>query len=197
MARAPRRSPRPRERMSLEERREQLLSCGRALFLEKTYDQVSMDDLATRAGVSKGLVFHYFSTKRELYVEVVRAAANELLQAMLVEDEGDPVSRLTRGLERYLDYVEQNAQGYIALMTGGVGVDPELTAVVNQVRATLAERMLMGLPFQAPPGASVLVRGFLGLVEAASLEWIERRSVERKDLVDVFVRTLTALFGPR
>lgn len=186
-------SQRPRARMATEDRREQLLAEGRALFLEKTYDQVSMDDLAARAGVSKGLVFHYFSTKRDLYVEVVRRAARELCDAMLVTDDADPLTRITRALERYLDHVEQNAKGYVALMAGGVGVDPELAAVLNDVRRKLAEHMLTGLPFAAPAGANVLVRGFLGLVEAASLEWIENKTMQREELIGVFVRSLSAI----
>lgn len=184
-----------RERLSTEERRQQLLEVGRGLFLERPYDQVSMDDVAQRAGVSKGLIFHYFSTKRDLYLEVVKRAAAELVDATYVAEDRPPLERLTVGLERYLDFVEQNEKGYAALLTSGVGVDPEVFAVVEGVRRTLAERMLAALPSLGLPDAEIAVRGTLGFVEAASLAWLEKRTMSRDELVQLSVKTLIAALG--
>lgn len=157
-----------------------------------------MDDVAQRAGVSKALVFHYFSTKRDLYVEVVRRAADDLLLATLVPPSEDPLERLTTGLHRYLDFVEQNAPAYTALLTGGVGVDPEIYALVEQVRRTLAERILEGLPtpppapgapLQSPQSPTIAVKGFIGFVEASSLAWLSEKS-GRDSIVALWIRIL-------
>ena len=57
----------------------QLLQLGRRLFNERAYDEISIDDIAAAAGISKGLLYHYFSSKRVFYVETVRAAATEMI----------------------------------------------------------------------------------------------------------------------
>src|SRR4249920_2344031 len=63
----------PRTRLELDERRVQLLEFGKHFFANHAYDDVSMDEVAAAAGVSKGLLFHYFKSKREFYVETIRA----------------------------------------------------------------------------------------------------------------------------
>lgn len=185
----------PRERLSTLERREQLLAAGRLLFLSRRYDQVSMDDVAAEAGVSKGLVFHYFSTKRELYVALVQEAAVEFLEATGVPRDTPPIEKLATGLGKYLDYVEANSTGYLALLRSGLGVDPVLFELAESVRRTLADRMMQNMPLQMPQHAAVIVRGYIGFVEASSLEWLETKQMKRDQLLALWVRVLLASFG--
>src|SRR5947209_20620808 len=66
-------SPAPRwQRLDHDERRRQILLVARRLFSERNYDAVSTSEIAREAGVARGLLHHYFGTKRELYLEVVR-----------------------------------------------------------------------------------------------------------------------------
>src|SRR5437588_12218189 len=60
------------QRLDHDERRAQILACARRLFSERNYDAVSTTDIAREAGVARGLLHHYFGTKRDLYLEVVR-----------------------------------------------------------------------------------------------------------------------------
>jgi AcrR family transcriptional regulator len=69
----------PPSRLDVEERRKQLVALGIELFAERTYDDVSIDELAHAAGISKGLLYHYFPTKRDFYIATVKQAAQELL----------------------------------------------------------------------------------------------------------------------
>src|SRR5947207_1236868 len=69
----------PRRRLELDHRREKLLESGRELFSKRSYDEISIDDIARAAGISKGLLYHYYPTKREFYVGTIRAAAGEML----------------------------------------------------------------------------------------------------------------------
>ena len=75
----PPRSVRERARLGVDERRAQLLELGLQLFSDHSYDELGVDDIARAAGISKGLLYHYFPSKRDYYVEVVRRAAGELL----------------------------------------------------------------------------------------------------------------------
>ena len=67
-------------RLSHDERRQQLLEVGLRLFTERPYDDFSMEEAAETAGVSKGLLYHYFPTKRDYYMSVIRAATDEMLR---------------------------------------------------------------------------------------------------------------------
>jgi AcrR family transcriptional regulator len=185
--------PKRRERLDTAARREQLIAVGRNLFQKRPYDQVSMDDVASEAGVSKGLIFHYFDSKRDLYVEIIGRGATDMMQASVVPDFATmtPMDQLTSGLHRYLEYAERAGAGYTSLLSGGVGVDPEVVAIVESVRRSFADRILASLPFAPTPLTRVAIRGFVGFVEAASVEWINnKKEVSRDEVVQLMVRTL-------
>ncbi len=183
--------PARRERLDTAERRDQLLAVAKELFMDRPYDEVSMDDLSTRAGVSKGLVFHYFGSKKELYVELVRKGSEELLAATLTPDAMSPLDRLQTGLLAYLQHVEANGKAWVTLFTSGVGVDPEISAIVDKTRATLAERIVRNLPGSSPR-IELAARGFIGFVEATTLAWLQVRQQKPEDLVRLFMKVLAA-----
>src|SRR5579862_7824441 len=115
---------RRRERLETDARRAQLLELGMRLFAERTYDEISMDDLAREAGVSKGLVYHYFKTKRDFYVAGLREIARDLLEKTTTHSPDlPPAERIRRGLDAYLDHVRAHARAFVALMRGGIGSD--------------------------------------------------------------------------
>ncbi|MEM8997357.1 MAG: helix-turn-helix domain-containing protein, partial [Acidobacteriota bacterium] len=78
----------PRERLSPEARRARLLETGLELFGEASYDALSTDDIAERGGVSRGLLFHYFGSKRGYYVAVIQEAADRLLERSKAAEDG-------------------------------------------------------------------------------------------------------------
>src|SRR6476661_2909346 len=69
-----------RVRMSTEDRREQLLRAGVELLRRRPHEEVSIEEIAEAAGVSKGLLYHYFPTKKDFLV-----AAIERGQGLLAE----------------------------------------------------------------------------------------------------------------
>jgi AcrR family transcriptional regulator len=189
--------PPSRVRLQLDERRAQLLEAGRALFNERAYDDIAIDDIAAAAGVSKGLLYHYFPSKRRFFVEAVRAAAVHMLAVTETEErEGVlPAERLRVGLDAYLDYVDQNARAYAALFRSGLGVDPEIWTIVESTRQAIADRIVLGLGVQnAPPLVRVALRGWIGTVESASLDWLEHRDVPRDKLRELLAAALEASF---
>jgi AcrR family transcriptional regulator len=186
-----------RARLTTDARREQLVALGSEMFSERPFDEVSIDDIAAAAGISKGLLYHYFPSKRDFYVAVVRQAADEM-QVVTETDPGlEPLERLSAGLDRYLEYVETHARGYATVLRAGIGSDPEVAAIVEEVRSTMARRILDDLPIkgEAPAGVRIAVRGWVGFAEAASLEWVERREVTRDELRDLLIKALTGAVG--
>ena len=116
---APRMAAPRRARLSTDARREQLVALGIDIFSERPFDEVSIDDIAAAAGISKGLLYHYFPSKRDFYVAVIRSAADEM-QALTEPDPAlEPRERLAAALERYLEYVETHARGYATVLRAG------------------------------------------------------------------------------
>lgn len=174
-----------RTRLDVDERRAQLVALGLDLFGARPYDDVSIDELAAAAGISKGLLYHYFPTKRDFYVATVRESARQLLERTDMRTAlGDPLARLRGAIDAYLDYVVAHAQPYAALLRSGVGMDAEVARVVDETRATLCARLVEGVPLRtSAPGAGLLdlaLRGWLGFVEAATLDWLDGKTGKTK-----------------
>jgi len=184
----------PRARLDVEERRRQLVALGIDLFSQRPYDEVSIDELAQEAGISKGLLYHYFPTKRHFYVETVREAARQLLERTATPDGMDPLERLRAGLDAYIDYVSKHGKPYQALLRSGVGADAEVTKIVDETRDAFCARLVEAAPGEARgPLVLIALRGWVGFVESATLEWLDRRrKVDRAALRDVLMKVLVA-----
>jgi AcrR family transcriptional regulator len=188
---------RERARLQNDERRAQLLALGLNLFSERSYDELSVDDIARAAGISKGLLYHYFPSKRDFYVETVRAAAQLLLDRADPPGSSEPEALLA-GLDAYLGFAEEHASAFVALMRSGVGHDTEVAAIVEATRARFAARIFARLGLAEPgPLLRTAMRGWIGTCEGASLDWLEHRDLPRDVLRDhlaqMLLATLTAV----
>lgn len=196
MARALRRNEpdeqRERARLQVDERRAQLVALGLRLFSERSYDELSIDDIAQAAGISKGLLYHYFSSKRDFYAATVRSAAESLLERTDPGEGADPEA-LRVALDQYLCFAEEHASAYVALMRSGVGHDAEVAAIVEDTRARFVARLAgrIGL-VDLPPRVRLALRGWLGFVEGSSLDWLARRDLPRDELRDLLAHMLIA-----
>jgi AcrR family transcriptional regulator len=170
----------PRTRLALDARRSQLVELGLREFGSRAYDDVSIDEIAKAAGISKGLLYHYFPTKRAFYVACVREAARDLLDRTDTSAEQDPMARVASGIDAYLDYVRAHGRAYATLMRSAVGVDAEIAAVVDRTREALLARLTSGAAIAVKsdaPLVQIALRGWIGFAETASVSWVER-SVE-------------------
>ena len=192
IAKAARSARAPRQRLDLEVRREQLLSAAFDLFVHKTYDEVGIEDVARAAGASKGLLYHYFPTKKDLYRAAVQRGADLLLERTFMPPETPPFERLERGLAAYFEYVEEHGAAYTALMGSGVGVDVDVAAIVEATRVVIAERIFEALPLSSiDVPVRVAVRGWIGFVEAIALTWLRDRAPSIDVLRDLATEVLT------
>lgn len=182
-------------RLSAGERREQLLRVGIEHFSERSYEDFSMEELAALAGVSKSLVFHYFPSKRDFYMDALRTATAEMLRLIETPAGLDPAEGLRRALDAYLGYVEERAAAYRAVLRGGIGADPEVQSIADRFRDAVYERIVA---FTAPgdtlsAAVQTALRGWIGFVEGASLDWVVRHELRRDALVEQLARTLGAV----
>ncbi len=181
----------PRKRLELEERRAQLLSLASLAFSAKSYDDVSVDELAQAAQVSKGLLYHYFPSKRDLYIAIIREGAEKLTAQTVPDPELPPRDQVFVGVDGYLRFVQENSAMFLTLLQGGIGRDHEVYEVVEQVRRRFVDLTLERIGHAlASPAQRTLVRGWVGMVEAASVDWVAHPSVSRADLTKLLVKTL-------
>jgi AcrR family transcriptional regulator len=195
---SPRRAPRRRVRLDNDERRAQILTLARKAFAERSYDEVSIDELARDLKISKGLLYHYFPTKRDLYVAGLREIADELVDRVVtIPTELAPAERVRAGLAAYLDHVSQQRRAFVALMRGGIGSDPEVAHVIEGVRARLFDRFLDGSPFESMLRGDVrfetALRGWIGFVEAASIDWCANPRLSLAEMVELLASVLFAI----
>lgn len=184
-----------RVRLSVDERRQQLLELGMRAFSARSYDAVSIDEIAAEAGISRGLLFHYFRTKHDYYVAVQRVAAEQLVREAFALEEGSPYERLVAGLDAYFRFVEARAAAYATLLRAGVGSDPVVNEIVESTRKEFIARIREQLDpaLREGPRAHLVragLRGFIGTVEALALDWIEHRDLTREELVSLSVRAM-------
>ncbi len=175
---------RPRARLSVDERRSQLLDLGRRLFNARPYDAISIDEIAAAAGISKGLLYHYFPSKRHFYVEVVRVGAEHVQRLTAVRPELAPAAQLRESIDSFLTYVEKNAAAYGHLLRSGVGTDPEASAIVEGTRRAMVDQVLQSIGLaEGRPLVRLVIRGWIGFSEGVTLEWADRRDVPRRDVL--------------
>lgn len=168
-----------RQRLSPEQRRQRLLDIGLEVFGESAYDQLSAQDIARRAEISHGLLFHYFGSKRGFYVAVIREAADRLLErsqaALEATPDGVDATQFVQ-LDVFLGFVEDNSGLFTLLMQGGIGVDRQVQGIVDSTRKALARRVA---PRQPSEDLSDLDRlaltAWIGAVEAAAVDWADQR----------------------
>jgi AcrR family transcriptional regulator len=185
-------------RMSAEARRRQILTAAVDLFGHRRPEDVSVDDVAAAAGVSRPLVYRYFpGGKQQLYEAAVHGAARELIGRFKVPGDGPPTLRLAGALDSYLAYVDEHDAAYGALLRGGSVAETSRTdAIVDEVRRNAAEQVLHHLGVtEAGPRLAMMVRSWIASVEAVSLIWLDEGKqppvAELRDwLVDQFTGLL-------
>lgn len=183
------------------ERRWQILSAARKLFSERGFSAVSTTEIAAEAGVARGLINHYFGTKRELYIEVVREMVRFRSQPVPEYVDGaTPRARLDESIDRWLEMVARNREAWLAAIGAeGLGRDPEIEAVLDDAReqatARLIEVLGLGPAADAPPELHAVLRAYGGLAEAATREWLERDRWSREQVAAFLKEALPQLVG--
>ncbi|MEW1830497.1 MULTISPECIES: TetR/AcrR family transcriptional regulator [unclassified Streptomyces] len=184
-----------RRRMGVEERRQQLIGVALDLFSHRSPDEVSIDEIAAAAGISRPLVYHYFPGKLSLYEAALQRASDDLAGRFVVAQEGSLGGRLLRVMGRFFDFVDDHGPGFAALMRGGPAVGSSTTnALVDGVRQAAYLQILSHMKVEQPPARlELMVRSWISLVESTALIWLDGRRIPRADLERQLVHDFGAL----
>lgn len=196
---------RTRRRLSIEERREELLAVGARLFASRPHEEVSIEQVAEIAGVSRGLLYHYFPTKNDFFAAVVERESRRMLRLTAAVPDVPVREQLTTGLECFLEYVEGHAQGFRAFHRAEAAGDPVVRRVYREGLAA-QERQILDALAADPEAASIAadlptlriaVRGWLSFMVTVCLEWLEEEPRMPRDHVrDLCARALLGAITP-
>jgi AcrR family transcriptional regulator len=184
--------PRPRRRLAVEDRRDELIEAALVLYSARPADEVSLDDIAVQAGVSRALAYRYFGSRADIYVEAMRSAADQLLALLDPPHESPPLIRIVEAISRYFDFVEDHATGFQTLLRG----DPAshsgtVGEIIEEVREALFSRLVEGMGReQATPQLRLALRTWIASAEAAALDWLSYRDLERRAVEDFLLDQL-------
>lgn len=134
----------PRRRLSPDDRRSELLALGAEVFGQRPYDEVRIDEIAEKAGVSRALMYHYFPDKRAFFAAVVRAEGERLFAATNTPPQpGQSLfDQLRAGVLAYLRYDEEHPHGAWAAYVGMGRFDPVLRDIEDVDNDRQANRIL-------------------------------------------------------
>ena len=171
--------------MSSAQRREQLLDAAVELAAGRDLSALSVRDIAAHAGVSEGLLFHYFPTKDALLLGAVQRAADAMLAALDGAATDDPLAGLTAGLAAYLDHVQADPTGWRALLAARTGPLAETAAAV-EARGRALTLELLGAP-EPSSALAAAVDGWAALERQVCLDWLQGPALPRAVVEDLLL----------
>lgn len=175
--------------------RERLLAAGDRLFLAKDLNEISVTDIAEEADVARGLVFHYFDSKLDFYVELYRRFSQRVMDRMVHESAaGAPDERLAKVIMVFMDFVSANADTYIHHRRGGAPeklAEAILEARVEKVR--FVHRIFM----EKAPTRQQMIMGvaWMEAVNSILIAWVQKEGVSRQGAIDVCVELYRLMTG--
>jgi len=193
-----------RRRLSPDERRNELLALGAEVFGQRPYDEVRIDEIAERAGVSRALMYHYFPDKRAFFAAVVRAEGERLFEATSTPPlPGKTLfTQVRAGVLAYLHYDEQHPHGAWAAYLGMSGSDPVLRGIEDIDNDRQAHRIIDRVTEVAGPIDSKVERDLRATVYgwlAFTFEMCRQRlmdsSLDADFIADLCVHTLLDAVG--
>ena len=153
-----------------------LLAAARELFATKGFAGAGREEIVERAGVTRGAMYHHFSSKEDLfravYEEVETEVMSHVADASMVTT--DPKESLRLGARAWLEYAAEPAVARICLIDAPAVLDPQVRRELSErygvgmVRAVLQECMDAGQVTVRPvdPLARIVLAA---LLEAATL----------------------------
>lgn len=181
-----------RTRLSREARQDQLLELGAELFADRSYEDVHIEELSEVAGVSRGLLYHYFPTKRAFFAAMVRRESGRMLELTAPDPAWPILEGLRRGIESYLDYCQGHKTGVKAIFHGAASADPEIQAIIEDDMRVQEERITSAIEPAGQPSEllQIAVRSWLHFMRNACHQWLDSTGTTRDEVRDLCAQAL-------
>ncbi|GAA4759928.1 MULTISPECIES: TetR/AcrR family transcriptional regulator [Streptomyces] len=187
-----------RLRLSPEERRAQILDSALALLERRDIEEVSAETVAAEAGVTPGLLFHYFGSQANLRLAVLRALTERLVASVRPDPSLSYAGQLREGLAAFVDQTARHPRAFLAVVRLSTGGGAEVRSLRTEVRRVLADWILTRLVAAGAPETPFLAIGvpaWLSFVEEALVQWLGGSGLSRQELVDLLEESGYRLLG--
>jgi len=153
--------------------------------------------VAARAGVSRALMYRYFSSKRDLFAAIYRRASDRLLEATEIEGNRLQAETVEAGLDAHFDYFLANARTVLVANRGALSGDPVIQGIISEELGVLRQRMLdaLDLGVHERAMAATALTGWLSFVRAVCVEWLADEKLSREEVRALCLRTLVSALG--
>jgi AcrR family transcriptional regulator len=192
-----------RTRMPRELRMEQTLKAAHALFAERGYGPVTMDEVASAVGVTKPLLYNYFGNKERLYLACMEPAGDALVAAVVgaVERTSTPQDALRSGIHAFFRFVDRDRASWRVLFDETLPSEGGVARRVSEYRTRIAELVAQALLAHLPPAATLEVEALsvalLGAAEALVRWWLRSESLTASATAELLISTVEPGLGAR
>jgi len=161
-----------RRRLSVDERRAELLRIGMRLFSTRAYEEIWVEEIAELAGISRG--------------ELTAPDASL-----------PPAERLHAGIDAFVRYAEEHSQGFLTAYRGSLAGDPEVRAIVDEGRQRQASRILETVAGDAEPPAlmRLAVHGWISLAQNIIALWLQEQDATREAVCELLSGALSGVIA--
>lgn len=184
-----------RTRLTHDDRRRQLLGIGLSKLVEKPIQHLSIDEVAAEAGISRGLLFHYFPTKRDFHRACIEAAGRRILRNTEADPALPPREQVQSMVRLFVEQIDRRRAFYLSLLHGTGTADISLVEVYDAIWDEATTRVLTA--WGLDPRLRPIVHAWWAYVEDQALSWSAepdgRRTRSLEELVTHSVRALEAL----
>jgi AcrR family transcriptional regulator len=179
-----------RRRLEPQQRRDHLLDTAAAMFAEKPYDDVLMEDITAVAGVSRSLIYQHFSSKRDVYVALFKRASDRFLATVSPDPRLPLAEQLATALDAHIQSFVDHPFEAITINRGALSDDPAIQAIVAEELNVLGQLLVDQLVAEGHPrdATEIAVEGWFAFVRAVCVKWIESRTISRADLTEMCLR---------
>jgi len=175
------------------ERRQQLMEFAARRFAENGYHPTSVAEIVQGMGVGKGVFYWYFSSKEELFAEILRESQQSLRrrQQAAIGDEPDPVRRIELGIRASLDWLAEHRHYFTLIrfaateerFTAALRRNQEIA--VGDIVRHVKEGIVAGRIRDGDP--EMLAHGILGVTNELAHQFLFRRAEEAEAVADAAV----------
>lgn len=186
-----------RRRLEPQQRRAELLDTAAAMFAEMPYEDVFIEDIAARAGVSRALMYHHFQSKRDLYIAILKRASNRFLARVNPDPQLPLAQQLASGLEAHIQSFVDHPFEAVAINRGALSYDPTIQAIIAEELNVVGQRLIDQLVTEGRlrDSTEIAVEGWLAFVRAASVKWVQSQNISRAELTEMCLRAFGCALG--
>lgn len=182
-----------RTRLSRADRSDQLLDLGAELFASRSYEDVHIEEISELAEVSRGLLYHYYPTKRAFFAALISREADRMSELTQPDPALGPLQQLQAGVDTYLDHCRSHAAGVSLVHSGWGSTDAEVQEIIRNNVQVQEDRIVAAVsPGSENTFLRLAVRGWLAFMRSACHDWLRSGDIEQDAVRDVCVQTLVA-----